>query len=83
MRLYSGPPPRVLIGFNPGSLDPSRAELAALKDELQRALLDTDQAARAGLSLIEMMASIKAGYEKRIAALEVGYQVLSIQAIAN
>jgi hypothetical protein len=53
----------VLNGFNPRSLDPSRGELAALLDELQRARLDTDQAARAGLSLMEMLASMKAGYE--------------------
>jgi hypothetical protein len=54
----------VLNGFNPGSLDPSRGELAVLRDEeLQRATLNTDQAARAGLLLMEMLASVKVGYE--------------------
>ena len=47
--------------------------------ELQRARLDTDQAARAGLSLMEMMASMNAGYKECIAALEVSWQALSMR----
>ena len=65
----------MLNGFNPGSLDPSRGELAVLQDEeLTWAALDTDQAARAGLSLMEMMTSMKAGYKECISALEVSWQ---------
>ncbi len=80
MRLYSGPPPCALIGLSPEALDPSRGELAVLQDEeLTRATLNTDQAARAGLSLMEMLASMKAGYEECISALEVSWQALSMR----